>query len=86
MWKQIEDIEQLSQASNSPYSMAQLMNIALHVIKATNDYERVLGDWYTVPLAGQNGLALKTYFQNAHRILKNVRGNKLGDIGFHQAN
>ena len=86
LWKQIEDIGQLSTAENSPYTQNQLVNIALHVIKSTNDYERGLSDWYALPTVNQTWLTLKQHFQKARRDLRKMRGGAMRDAGFHQAN
>ena len=86
IWKEIEDIEQLSTATSSPYSQQQLINIALHVIKSTNDFQQGLHDWYNLPAANQTWLRLKQHFQTARRNLKKMRGPIMQEAGFHQAN
>jgi len=86
LWKEVEDIKKLSTAAASPYSQAQLINIALHIIKASNDFQRGLSNWYTLPSAGQTWLSLKTHFQTARQNLKKSRGGSIRDAGFHQAN
>ena len=70
LWKEVEDVEQLSIASNSPYSTTQLMNIALKVIKSTSDYQRGLSDWYALPTVNHTWLNLKRHFQSARQNLK----------------
>ena len=70
LWKEIEGIQQLSTAASSPYSQQQLINIALHVIKDTRDYQQGLNDWYTLPAMNQTWLRLKGHFQTACRNLK----------------
>ena len=86
LWKEIEDIEQLNTAASSPYSQQQLINIALHVIKSTNDFQQGLHDWYNLPAANQTWLRLKQHFQTARRNLKKMRGPIMQEAGFHQAN
>ena len=86
LWKEIEDIEQLSTAASSPYSQRQLINIALHVIKSTNDFQQGLHDWYNLPVVNQTWLRLKQHFQTARRNLKKMRGPFMREAGFHQAN
>ena len=49
LYREVEDLEQLSQAANQTYTPQQLINIALHVIKGTNDYQRALETWYDRP-------------------------------------
>ena len=86
LWKEVENIEQISIAASSPYSQQQVINIALHVIKATNDYQQGLHDWYGLPAVNQTWLRLKQHFQTARRNLKKIRGASMQDVGFHQAN
>ena len=86
LWKEVEDIEALSIAASAKYSEQQLVNIALHVIKSTRDFERGLNDWYVLPTQNQTWLHLKTHFQSARRNLKKSRGNTLRAAGYHQAN
>ena len=52
LWKEVKDIKQLSTSGTSSYYQTQLINIALHVIKSANNYQRGLIDWYALPIAG----------------------------------
>ena len=86
LYKEVEDLEQLSIAANSRYTRTQLINIALQVIKGTNDYTRALEDWYCLPLLNQTWINLKSHFQEARRTMKKVRGKTMKDAGFNSIN
>ena len=59
LYKEIENLEQLSIAANLCYSSTQLINIALQVIKGTNDYTGALEDWYTLLIHSQTCFNLR---------------------------
>lgn len=81
----IKDLSELAVTANSPYSQQQLIDVALGVIKKTNDYVKGLSDWFALP-AGQTWLNFKTHFQTAKRNLRKVRGATMRDTSFHAAN
>ena len=86
VYKAVEDLEQLSIAANSRYSPSQLIAMALHVIKNTNDFRRPLEDWYALPLIQQTWLNLKTHFQKARKYTRKVCGKTMREAGYHTAN
>ena len=86
LYKQIEDLDQLSTAAGAPYSQRQLTNIAIHIIKKTNDYQRALEDWYSKPLDTQTWPNLKTHFQTARKSIRQLRGKSMLDSSFHATN
>ena len=69
-----------------PFTEAQLVDIALGVLKRTGDYERPIKNWYTLNAPAQNWLGLKTHFNNARRLLRKSRGVTMQAAGFHGAN
>jgi hypothetical protein len=86
VYKAVEDLEQLSIAANSRYSAAQLISMALSVIKNTNDYHRPLEDWYARALIEQTWPNLKTHFLTARKYMRKARGATMRDGGLHAVN
>ena len=44
----VEDLQELGEAALMPFSEAQLVDIALVVLKRTGDYERTIENWYVL--------------------------------------
>jgi len=72
LYTAIEDLEQLGQATESPFLPAQQIRIALRVIKSANDYTKGLLDWCERPIPEHRWLNLKAHFICAKVLLKNV--------------
>ena len=86
MFNKIEDLLSLSEAAKMPKTEAQIVNYGLTLIKKTNDFEQALLNWYNKPLVDQTYANFKTHFTEAQKELKQVRGPKLRDTQYHQAN
>ena len=86
MFNKIEELQNLSTAAGMPKTEAQIINYGLAIIKRTNDFERALIEWYNLPDAQKTYNHFKTHFSAAQRELKKVRGPKMKDTKFHQAN
>ena len=82
----IDDLVQLADAANMPKTEAQIVNYGLDVIKKTNDFEQALREWFSLPAMNQTYQDFKQHFMEAHKELKKVRGPRLRDTAFHQAN
>ena len=62
LYQQIKDLEQLARATPTPFTPAQLVDIAITVIKGTGDYQQALHKWYQLPIANRTYATLKTHF------------------------
>ena len=86
LFNKIDDLVQMATAANIPKTEAQIINYGLSTIKKTNDFEEALGTWYTRPLVEHSYINFKEHFTTAQRKLKKIRGTRLRDTKFHQAN
>lgn len=86
MFNKIKELLNLSNATGMPKTEAQIINYGLSIIKRTHDCEKALMKWYNLPAAWQTYNKFKTHFSAAQCKLKKVRGPKIRDIKFHQAN
>ena len=65
VWKAINDLKVLSKAAQLPYSDAQLVDLALTIIKNTHDFETELSAWIRKPPVAQTYENMKTHFNDA---------------------
>ena len=86
MFNKIEDLIGLSAAAGMPKTEAQIINYGLGIIKRTNDFEQALLNWYNLPAGNQTYANFKQHFADAQRELKKIRGARLRDTKFQQAN
>ena len=86
MFNKIEDLMSLATAARMPKTEAQIVNYGLDLIKRTNDFEQALLNWYALAPQNQTYANFKQHFTDAQRELKQIRGARLRDTKFHQAN
>ena len=86
MFNKIEDLMSLAEAAGMPKTEAQIVNYGLAIIKRTNDFEQALLSWYAMNPQQQTYAAFKQHFADAQRELKQIRGARIRDTQFHQAN
>ena len=87
MYNEIEDLLELSTAAGQTYTQSQIVNLGVHLIKNTNDFEKGLNDWYDKPIIDHNWLNFQDHFTWAQQNLRRVRGPSMqSSIMINQAN
>ena len=59
LYHPIEQLQKLAKAANIPYSLAQLLQIGLMIIRNTRNFEMVLGECNKKGKMTKRGLTLK---------------------------
>ena len=86
MYNKIDDLQNYTTAAGMPKTDAQLVNIGLTLIRKTNDFEKGLTTWYNRHPTLQTYRDFKIHFTAAKKELKKVRGKRMNQTSFHQAN
>ena len=84
-FNQIEELASMDIAARLDKSPAQIVSIALDVVRRTGDLEKGLIDWLALPAAQQTWVDLKNHFNAAWRELKKILGPSMRNTAFHQA-
>ena len=82
----VQDLGELSDAANNPYSDRQLLEFGLGIIQKTQDFERAQLEWITKPEVDKTWANFKTHFTTALLQLETIRGPTMQTAAFHQAN
>ena len=82
LFNEIEELKALSIAADNEYTEKQLVSIGIQLIKNMNDFERGLETWIIRPSADKNWVNFKTHFENAHAILRKLRGPLMKNTSF----
>ena len=87
LYNAVEDLQELAEASDSPFSEKQLVAIGVRLIKNMNEMEKERGKWLTKPKADQTWPNFKQHFTDAWNDLRTLRGPTMKDTTYqHQAN
>ena len=86
IFTKIEELEQLAIAANNPFTDSQKVQLGLAIIKRTHDFEKGLEKWYDRPTIQHTWVHFKTHFENAHTLLRKLRGKEMRNTAYHQAN
>ena len=86
IYDEIEELEHLGVAAVNPYSQSQIVNYGLTIIKNTNNFETGIYTWIARPLTKHTWPNFKTHFEEAHRVLRSVRGMTRRLSAYHHAN
>ena len=86
VFDQIEELQHLGNAAQNPYSEAQLIKLALRIIKGTNDFETGIRTWIEKARVDKTWVSFKSHFEEAHRTLRSVRGHTMQSASFHHVN
>ena len=79
MFDDIEDFVQLAQAAREPKTDAQIMNLALTMIKQSGTiFQNAVIAWNARPAIEKTWANMKTHFDNAHRALQDASDLPLG--------
>ena len=69
MYNKIDDLINLAAAANLPKTNEQIVNIGIHLIKKTNDFETALLAWYNRHPTQQTFREFRSHFTNAKKEL-----------------
>lgn len=81
-FNKVEDLLDISVAAQDPFTDKQIVNIGLHLIKNTNDFERALEEWINKATEEQTWLNFKAHFDTAKILLRKDRGNNMKNTIF----
>ena len=70
----VQDLGDLSDAANNPYSDRQLLELGLIIIRNTQDFEKAQMDWIAKPEIDKTWINFKTHFTTALLQLETIRG------------
>ena len=86
LFNKIEDLRDLAEAANNPYTDIQLLNIGLQVLKESTSFTEGLKLWYELPQDQHTWNNFKLHFQEELRKLKKVLGPTMKGAGYHTVN
>jgi len=73
LFNEVEELEQLGNAANWPYTALQLVDIGVKLIKNMCDFETVLTNWFARPTVEHTWVNFKLHFEDAYTALRKVR-------------
>ena len=82
----IEQLHNLANDANIPYSNAQQSELGLTLIRSTRDFEKGLSDWNSKPDPDKTWLNFKQHFKDYQIELKDKRGPTMQQDRFHLTN
>ena len=83
----IEDLMDMSEAANAPFTERQCVNLAYNIINRTGRFEYDLHAWLQRPPLQQTWINFKQHFTDAHKQLKKIGALKIRNtMEFQQAN
>lgn len=85
VFQAVQDLGQLADAAENPFSDRQLLETGLHIIQNTHDFELAQIQWNQKPPADKTWVNFKTHFVNALTQLELVRGTTMQPSAFHAA-
>jgi len=83
IYDEIEKLEHLSHATVNSYSMSQLVNFGLTIIKNTSHFETGNRTWIMIPMNKHMWRDFKTHFEETHCMLKLFRGTPIRSSTYH---
>ena len=82
----LEQLEKLAQQAGIPYTLAQILEKVLSIIRATHNYKLTLTFQENKSSADKTWTNLKTHFHEVQQYLKTVYGLTMQQAGYHHAN
>ena len=86
LYSPVEKLQKLAKDAEIEYSEAQIVEIALTVIKNTHDFEKALSEWHNKAKVDKTWANFKDHFKKAQMELKEIRGPAMLQPGQHHAN
>ena len=86
MFNEIDELQDMATAAENEFSDQQIVNLGIHLIKNTGDFEKGITEWYEATTT-KDWISFKSHFEKAQNILRKVRGPTMkSGILAHQAN
>jgi hypothetical protein len=86
LFRPVEQLQKLAVSAGIPYSIAQILEFGLTILRNTRDFEQGLSEWNKKSSADQTWPKFKTHFKAAQTELKAIRGPTMQQVGYHHAN
>ena len=86
IYDETKELENLGDTVVNLYLQSQTVNYGLTMIKNMNNFETGIRTWITRPAIEYMWTNFKTYFEEAHRVLRLVRGITIQSSAYHHAN
>lgn len=86
LWSRIDDLKDLSDQANSPYTQKQCINIAYILILSTKKFKDYIMQWNRRPHVQQTWMNFKSDFTAAQNELKEYGALTMEDSELHCAN
>ena len=86
VYNDIEELARIAVAADNPYSDKQQVQLGLKIIKNTQDFEAGIREWYARPANDHTWVNFKLHFDNAHALLRQIRGTEMQNSPFQQVN
>ena len=84
VFQAVQDLGQLADAAQNPFLDRQLLEIGLHIIRNTHNFELAQIQWNQKPIADKTWANFKIHFVEALTQLELVRGSTMQPSAFHQ--
>ena len=86
MFNEIDELQDMATATENAFSDQQIVNLGIHLIKNTGDFEKGIIEWYEAKTM-KDWKSFKSHFEKAQNNLRKVRGPTMkSGILAHQAN
>ena len=86
IFNELEGLQDFGTAANNDYSNMQLINFAIQITKNTGKYEYDIKLWNAKLQVDKTWDNLKTYFEDAHKIVCTMRGKTMKIMAYHHTN
>ena len=86
LYRPIDQLQKLSATAGILYSQAQQLEFGLTLVFNTRDFDKDIGEWSAKPDADKTWNNFKTHFKQAQTELKEIRGPKMHQTGYHHDN
>ena len=82
----IEDLQRLAIAARIPRSQSQMIAIGINIVQRRSNFEKALIEWFEIAEGEETIARFKQHFMAAHKVLRWVRGQKIRNTTYSQAN
>ena len=86
IFRPIEQLQKKAISAGIKYSVEQLLEMGLSLIRNTRDFEKALGEWNQKIPTDKTWDNFKSHFRAAQVELKEIRGPTMLQAGYHHAN
>ena len=86
IFRPIEQLQKKAISAGIKYSVEQLLEMGLSLIRNTRDFEKAIGEWNKKSPTDKTWDIFKSHFRAAQVELKEIRGPTMLQAGYHHAN